>query len=65
MEKQHQSEVVIFTDLDGTLLDRITYSYDKALPSVEHLLQKAIPVILRQEQSKKYIDVNWAFSILL
>jgi mannosyl-3-phosphoglycerate phosphatase len=52
MEKQPQSELVIFTDLDGTLLDRITYSYDKALPSVKHLLQKAIPVIFCSSKTR-------------
>jgi mannosyl-3-phosphoglycerate phosphatase len=52
MNKQHQSELVIFTDLDGTLLDRITYSYDKALPSVKHLLQKGIPVIFCSSKTR-------------
>lgn len=52
MEKQHQPEIVVFTDLDGTLLDRITYSYDKALPSVKHLLQKSIPVIFCSSKTR-------------
>ncbi len=52
MEKPHQSEFVVFTDLDGTLLDRITYSYDKALPSVRRLLQKAIPVIFCSSKTR-------------
>jgi mannosyl-3-phosphoglycerate phosphatase len=40
-----QPEVIIFTDLDGTLLDRLTYSYDKALHSIELLRDKEIPVV--------------------
>ena len=52
MEKQHQSELVVFTDLDGTLLDRVTYSYDKALPSVKHLLQESIPVIFCSSKTR-------------
>jgi len=52
MEKQHQSGIVIFTDLDGTLLDRVTYSYGKALPSVKHLLQHEIPVIFCSSKTR-------------
>jgi mannosyl-3-phosphoglycerate phosphatase len=57
MEKQPQPELVIFTDLDGTLLDRITYSYDKALPSIKHLLQKAIPVIFCSSKTRAEQEV--------
>src|SRR4030042_87850 len=52
MEKQHQSKVVVFTDLDGTLLDRFTYSSDKSLPSVKHLLQESIPVIFCSSKTR-------------
>jgi mannosyl-3-phosphoglycerate phosphatase len=52
MEKQHQAAAVVFTDLDGTLLDRYTYSYDKALPSIKHLLQNAIPVIFCSSKTR-------------
>jgi mannosyl-3-phosphoglycerate phosphatase len=40
-----QPEVIIFTDLDGTLLDRLTYSYDKALHSIELLRKREIPIV--------------------
>jgi mannosyl-3-phosphoglycerate phosphatase len=40
-----QPEVIIFTDLDGTLLDRLTYSYDKALHYIELLRNKEIPIV--------------------
>ncbi len=36
---------VIFTDLDGTLLDLETYSYNRALPSIEYLRSQGIPII--------------------
>lgn len=39
------SKLVLFTDLDGTLLDPITYSYEKALPSIEYLQQRGIPIV--------------------
>jgi mannosyl-3-phosphoglycerate phosphatase len=57
MEKQRQPRVVLFTDLDGTLLDRITYSYDKALPSVKHLIQKSIPVIFCSSKTRAEQEV--------
>jgi mannosyl-3-phosphoglycerate phosphatase len=57
MDKQRQSEIVIFTDLDGTLLDRVTYSYDKALPSAKHLLQHEIPVIFCSSKTRAEQEV--------
>jgi mannosyl-3-phosphoglycerate phosphatase len=57
MAKQHQANVVVFTDLDGTLLDRDTYSYDKALPSIAHLLQKDIPVIFCSSKTRAEQEV--------
>ena len=38
-------EFVIFTDLDGPLLDRATYSYEKALPTITRLLEKQSPIV--------------------
>jgi mannosyl-3-phosphoglycerate phosphatase len=36
---------VLFTDLDGTLLDLFDYSYDAALPALDALKERKIPVI--------------------
>ncbi|UCH52084.1 MAG: HAD hydrolase family protein, partial [Chloroflexota bacterium] len=41
----NQTKLVIFSDLDGTLLDRATYSYDKALPTVDYLRERGIPIV--------------------
>jgi len=38
--------MIIFTDLDGTLLDRHTYSYAQAEPALAHLQARSIPVVL-------------------
>lgn len=38
--------VVIFTDLDATLLDHRTYSYRAALPVLRRVKKKGIPVII-------------------
>lgn len=36
---------LVFTDLDGTLLDHYSYSFKPALPLLHHLQRKGIPVI--------------------
>ena len=36
---------VLFTDLDGTLLDLFDYSYDAALPALKSVKERKIPVI--------------------
>jgi mannosyl-3-phosphoglycerate phosphatase len=58
MEKRHQAAVVVFTDLDGTLLDRNTYSYTKSLPAIKNLLQRAIPVIFCSSKTRAEQEVH-------
>jgi len=36
---------VLFTDLDGTLLDLQDYSYEPALPALEHVKRHQVPII--------------------
>lgn len=36
---------VVFTDLDGTLLDRLSYSYDQTLEAITLLHSKRIPIV--------------------
>jgi len=43
---------VIFTDLDGTLLDHHTYSYDAARPALEKLRKSAIPLIMVSSKTR-------------
>lgn len=54
---KYPSKLVIFTDLDGTLLDLTTYSYEKALPSLEHLLQKGIPIVFCSAKTRAEQEV--------
>lgn len=39
-------KLVVFTDLDGTLLDHDSYSFEAALPAIERLKNNEIPLIL-------------------
>ena len=38
-------KTVVFTDLDGTMLDRLTYSYEDSLPAIERLRRKGVPLV--------------------
>ncbi|MBI4525391.1 MAG: HAD-IIB family hydrolase [Deltaproteobacteria bacterium] len=49
------SGLVVFTDLDGTLLDEKTYSYKASQPAIEKLKRLAVPVILCS--SKTYAEM--------
>ena len=37
--------LILFSDLDGTLLNTETYAYEAALPIIEHLKAQGVPVI--------------------
>jgi mannosyl-3-phosphoglycerate phosphatase len=49
-------KLVIFTDLDGTLLDASTYSFEKARPAIELIRKKGIPLILCSSKTKTEIE---------
>jgi mannosyl-3-phosphoglycerate phosphatase len=49
-------KIVIFTDLDGTLLDSLTYSYSPALPALELLVSKNIPLVISSSKTKTEIE---------
>ncbi|MEM5502218.1 HAD-IIB family hydrolase [Ahrensia kielensis] len=44
-------KLLIFTDLDGTLLDHETYSYEAALPAIERLRQLDIGLVLASSKT--------------
>ncbi len=48
-------KLIIFTDLDGTLLDE-NYSYKKALPALTVLQEKNIPLILCSSKTRAEIE---------
>lgn len=39
------TSTLVFTDMDGTLLDHHTYSFDAAKPALDALEKKHIPVV--------------------
>ncbi len=57
-------QLIIFTDLDGTLLDHDTYDYTPTLPALQRIRQYQIPLILTS--SKTFIEINhWAQELAL
>ncbi len=48
---------VVVSDLDGTLLSSVNYSYDEALPALEALREKHIPVVLVSSKTRTEIEV--------
>ena len=50
------SAVVFFTDLDGTLLDYDTYSYEQAKPALKLLKENNTPLILVSSKTRPEIE---------
>ena len=54
-------DTLLFTDLDGTLLDHETYSFDPARPALRQLHGRGIPLILTTSKTLiEVIDLNRA-----
>ena len=50
-------KIVIFSDLDGTLLDRESYSFKPALPALCVTKQKGIPLVLSSSKTRAEIEL--------
>ncbi len=49
-------KIIIFTDLDGTLLDYSTYSFDAALPALQLIKERNIPLVICSSKTRKEIE---------
>ena len=47
---------VIYTDLDGTLLDHVTYTFHPALDALELIEKKKIPLIISTSKTRPEIE---------
>jgi mannosyl-3-phosphoglycerate phosphatase len=54
--KQYQPQILIFTDLDGTLLDDQTYDFSPALPALKIIHSQKIPLILVSSKTRTEIE---------
>jgi len=55
---QMKWHLIVFTDLDGTLLDHTTYSFKPALPALKALGAKNIPVIFCTSKTRAEIEAH-------
>jgi len=49
-------KLVVFTDLDGTLLDAETYRYDPARPALDRLRESAVPLIICTSKTREEVE---------
>jgi mannosyl-3-phosphoglycerate phosphatase len=57
MNTPNKAPLLIFTDLDGTLLDHDTYDFSPALPALEALRAAQVPLILCS--SKTFVEMKY------
>ena len=50
-------ELIIFTDLDGTLLDWYTYSFEHSQTALRLIKGKGVPLILSSSKNRAEIEV--------
>ncbi len=48
--------VIIFTDLDGTLLNHYDYSHEAALPSLKRIKEAGIPLIITTSKTRSEVE---------
>ena len=51
-----RKKIIVFTDLDGTLLDYETYSFKEALPALNLLKKKQIPLVICTSKTRVEIE---------
>lgn len=56
LETDDQSNWIIVTDLDGTLLDHHTYSFEAAIETLEKLQKYNVPVVINSSKTASEIE---------
>lgn len=51
-----KGRILVFTDLDGTLLDHTSYSFEPAWPAIRLLREKSIPLIICSSKTRAEIE---------
>lgn len=49
-------KLVVFTDLDGTLLDAASYRYDQARPALDRLRDSAVPLVICTSKTRAEVE---------
>jgi mannosyl-3-phosphoglycerate phosphatase len=51
-----RQQLLVFTDLDGTLLDHDTYAFDAARPAMERLGRAGVPLVLCTSKTRAEVE---------
>ena len=57
IDSQEAASAIVFSDLDGTLLDAKTYRFDEALPALEALRTQGIPLVLCSSKTRAEMEI--------
>jgi len=57
MSEVSRKKTVIVTDLDGSLLDSLTYSYEEARPALERIARDNVPLVLCSSKTRAELEV--------
>jgi mannosyl-3-phosphoglycerate phosphatase family protein len=57
MSKPEKQQLIIITDLDGSLLDARTYSFEDAAKALERIARDNIPLVLCSSKTRAEMDV--------
>ena len=53
------AQLIVFTDLDGTLLDHNNYRWEAARPALEQLRARRMPVVLCTSKTRAEVLPLW------
>jgi mannosyl-3-phosphoglycerate phosphatase len=59
MKQDKDNPIIVFTDLDGSLLDHYTYSYQEASQALKRLQEEKIPLILNSSKTRAEVVRLW------
>jgi len=51
-----QQRLLVFTDVDGTLIDHYTYRWDAAVPAIERLKRQGVPIIFCTSKTRPEVE---------
>lgn len=51
-----RTQIVVFTDLDGSLLDHDTYSFENARPALESIREQRVPLVFTTSKTRAEVE---------
>lgn len=59
LSRSKANKLVVITDLDGTLLDQQTYSFELSLPAAQRLRERRVPIVLCSTKTRAEMLPLW------